>query len=305
MKVSTLEEQRKNSNVSNDQTLRELAEIKDQLTSARMQLNNLSRERDKLKGELENENSPGAQALVIASSLKKRLDDLENKSDPTDMQDIHSDEVELESIRADLTQMKQALEARKSEDNQTREQIADLIAELKRLSDLQDRETRHSPLPERGHDRNSAVINVAILAASEFNGHLLPEDGLASFISEFLRQKGLQTEAEFQNPEFIHRNLQALINGDGNCLRKIKQKQRHWNYFLVVKVSGTQSTVPFPGTTAFDLLADSKLYSDKGKLISLRSSSETGAGFSEVDARESAMRKVSQVLGDFVGVSIQ
>jgi hypothetical protein len=134
---------------------------------------------------------------------------------------------------------------------------------------------------------------IALVTASAFQGEPLPDPSFSGLFQDALLRRGVGVNVELQTPEFLARNLDSLLSGHGKSLKKVKAKSgSKWDYVMVLRLTGKPVPNEVTDTVAYALTADSRLYTRQGNLVVMRSFSETGAGFSELQARESAASRL-------------
>jgi len=111
---------------------------------------------------------------------------------------------------------------------------------------------------------------------------------------------------DLQSPTFLSRNLLALLAGDGKSLRKLRDRQgRKCDYAVVLQLTDATLQNGFGDTKSFVVTAASRLYTMDGKLLSLRTFSQSGAGFTEAQARDAAIARLGDSVGEFLDSSIE
>jgi hypothetical protein len=309
-KLKRLEQERqKEPNASSSQRVdleRELAQARSDLERAQAASDRLRAERDRLLAQLQTDNSLGAQALAVTQSLRERLGALESQvaSRGKDSQSGAETNFELAAIRADLAQLKSVIQNPNVQDTQTQQRIAELTALVAQLSAKVGSSSARVPLASAKTSKDSPLIMV--IAAADHAGRVEPDPQLSGALQDALLRKGLAVNVDVQTAQFVAHNLSALLAGDGKALRKAKSKQgRNWDYAVVLQVTSGTIQNGWGDTRSFVVTADFRLYTVEGRLLSLRTFSQTGAGFTDLQASEAAITRLGQTVGEFLDVSIQ
>jgi len=273
--------------------------VQAELQNVRAEADALRDERDRLRTELQRENSLGAQALAMTESLRKRLDDVEKQIASSGRPQSNSEAgSELEGIRTEIANLKAAIQNRNFQDSETQQRIAELSAAVAKLSD--------KPVPVVAPNKSSGRSPlIALVAASHREDRVEPDASFTGALQEALLRRGLSVNVELQTAEFVSRNLDSLLAGRGDCLRKVRAKRGpNWDYVVVVRFTGKPGQNDITDTSAYVVTADSRLYTNKGNLVAMRTFSEVGAGFSEAQARESATLRLGQSVGDYLSSAV-
>ena len=279
----------------------ELGKARETLQRTQAEADALRAERDRLQSELRRENSVGAQALVMTDTLRQRLELVEKQINTGTVSQQNGTEafVELADIKQEVADLKAAIEARNVQDSETQRRIAELAAAVERASD------KPLPIAKAAKKSSTEPPTVALVTASSQPGTYLADSALSGVLQDALLKHGLGVNVELETPEFLTRNLNALIAGHGEALKKSRAKHGpNWNYVVVVRLVGKPNGDGMEGTTAYRVIADSRLYSVKGDILGMQTFSETGAGFSEAQARDAATARVGRVIAEYVSSAL-
>ncbi len=284
---------------------RDLAQSRSDLEAARAASETLRAERDRLLGQLQQDNSLGAQALAVTQSLRERLEAMESQvvSRAKDSQSGAEANFELVAIRADLAQLKSVIQSQNVQDTQTQQRIAELAALVARLSER----VASSParIPPTSAKPSKGPPLIAVIAAADHAGRVEPDSDFTGALQDTLVRRGLNINVELQTGKFVARNLDSLLEGDGRCLRKVKAKRGpNWEYVVVLGFSGERAQSGLADITSYTTATKARLYTARGDLVALRSFSEVGAGFSEGQARQAAVARIAETIGGYLDAAI-
>jgi Transglycosylase SLT domain len=284
----------------------ELQDAHSELNAALNESENLRRERDRLLAQLQHENSVGTQALALTQSLRERLDTVERRveSKQDDTRPGLEASVELEAIRSDLAELRNAVQNRSVQDAETRQRMDELSAVVTRVSEATT--SRRSRVSASQPTGSSEPPLIALVVSGEEAGQPATASDLVGSVQDALLRKGLGVSIELQKPEFLARNLAPLMAGNGKCLRKVRAKQgRNWDYVLVLKAGSTPGENSFADTTALQVTVDSRLYTAKGSMLYMHAFTQTGAGFSRSQAKGLGYARLGKAVAEFLDSSIQ
>jgi hypothetical protein len=277
----------------------ELSKTRAALDAAEADVEAVRSQRSRLLVEIQQSNSIGAQALAMTDSLRKRLDEVETRVGTSGPQPGTEAGTELEGIRSELAELKSVIQDRNVQDTRTQQRLAELSAAVARFSD------KPMPLTAPSKNRSDRPAMVALITAFTLQGRLMPDSSFSGVLQDALLRRGLGVNVELETPEFLAHNLDSLLSGHGKSLRKTKAKNgSQWDYVMVLRLIGKPVPNEVTDTVAYAVTADSRLYTRQGDLVLMRSFSETGAGFSEPQARESATSRLGQEVSEYIHSSI-
>lgn len=152
------------------------------------------------------------------------------------------------------------------------------------------------------HNRRPAV---AVVAAAETGNNVTADPALEAALQDALLRHGIDVNVELESGEFVSHDMEPLLGGDGEALRKVRPHSGpKWDYALVVEISESSAEAATSDMRSFKGNADCRIYNQEGVLLTTRSFSETGTGFSEQQARDAAAARLAKTIADYVTLAI-
>lgn len=310
--VSKMQEQQQqlSAELTSSMDKKQISDLESRINQLQSRLRRTQDQQDRLRKEalsrteeIASEVNPAADGSAAVVSLNGAIRELETKGargeNDVDALAAASD------LNSQVSSLQATLAAHDALTDSTKQQIADLTARLERLTRLYGVTSEAPRLTgaKKIHNRQPTVALVA--AASTAQGPVV-DQVLSAALQDTLLRHRFAVNVELQNENFIAQHLAPLLNGDGNTIRHWKRHSGpKWDYVVVVELSGSSGTPAMSGMNSFQATAESRVYNNRGVLLTTRSFSATGAGFSEQQAREAAAARLAKMVGDYVTLAVQ